>query len=90
MEFPTPAKPSGVNIRPGEVFNKKFLLHGVDGLNREISKLPIAATVYKTKHSQRLSYPPADIIEQVRRYAEKLHVDVQMLNANVNSNARVS
>jgi hypothetical protein len=85
--------PSGANIRHEEVFNKKFLLHGVDGLNREISKLPIAATVYwldhmlpetgsKTKQSQRLSYPPADIIEQVRRYAEKRHVDVQMLKEN--------
>ena len=85
--------PSGVNVRPEEVFNKKFLLHGVDDLNREISKLPIAATIYwldlilpgtgpKAKLSERLSYPPAHIIEQVRRYAEKRHVGVQMLKAN--------
>jgi len=85
--------PSGVNIRPEEVFNKKFLLHGVDGLNHQISKLPIAATIYWLDHilpgtgpvakqSQRLSYPPANIIEQVRRYAEKRHVDVQMLKEN--------
>lgn len=85
--------PSGVNIRSEEVFNKKFLLHGVNGLKREISKLPIAATIYwldhilpgtgpKTKQSERLIYPPGNIIEQVRRYAEKRHVDVQMLKEN--------
>lgn len=84
--------PSGVNIPAEAVFNKKFLLRGVNGLNREISKLPVGATIYwldrilgngpKTKKSESLSYPPANIIEHVRRHAEARHVEVQMSSEN--------
>jgi hypothetical protein len=84
--------PSGVNIPVEAVFNKKFLLRGVNGLNREISKLPDGATIYwldhilgndpKTKKSGSLSYPPANIIEQVRRHAETRHVEVQISAEN--------
>ena len=81
--------PSGVNLRAEDVFNKTVLVHGVNGLNRKISKLPVGATIFwldrvlpetapKTKASERLSYPPAKIIEQVRRYAEARGIEVQM------------
>lgn len=85
--------PSGVSIRAEEVFNKKFLLHGVNGVNRGLSKLPIGATIIwldrilpearsKVAESHCLGYPSADIIEQVRRYAATRHLQVQMLRKN--------
>jgi hypothetical protein len=83
------ASPSGVNIRAEQVLDKKFLLRGVNGLEREMSKLPVGSTVYwldhtipetgpKTKEGERLRYPPANIIEQVRQYAEKCHIKIDM------------
>jgi hypothetical protein len=85
--------PSGVNIRAEEVFDKKALLRGVDGLRGRISKLPVGATIYwldglsqeagpRTKEVERLSYPPADIIDQLRRHAETRHIEIQMLRKN--------
>ena len=85
--------PSGRYIQGEEVFTKRLLLGGVSELNRKISKLPVGATIYwldrilpvtdrKAKESQSLSYPPENVIEQIRRYAEARHVDVQMLRKN--------
>jgi len=82
--------PSGVNIPSEEVFNKKFLLRGMNALSREVSRLPIGATIYwldhivpetdpKTKESESLRYPSASIIEKVRRYSERRRIEVQML-----------
>ena len=86
--------PSGVNVPAEAVFNKKFLLRGVDGLDREILKLPVGATIYwldhilgsgpQAKGSERLMYPPANIVDQVRRSAKTRHLEVQMLRANQN------
>ncbi len=85
--------PSGVNIRAEEVFNKKVRLRGVVELRGRISKLPAGATIYwldglsgeagpKTKEAGILSFPPAGIIEQVRRYAKARHIEIQMLGKN--------
>lgn len=85
--------PSGVYIQAEEVFNKKFLLRGVKGLNREISKLPVGATIYwldrilpetgpKPKTNESLRYPPANIIKQVKQYAETRHIEIQMMSKN--------
>ncbi len=82
--------PSGVNLRAEDVFNKTVLVRGVSALNQRISKLPVGATIFwldrilpetapKTKKSERLTYPPTNIIEQVRRYADTRHVEVQVL-----------
>jgi hypothetical protein len=86
------ASPSGPNISAEQVFDKKFLLSGVKQLNRKISGLPAGSTIFwldhitdtgeKAKEGERLSYPPANLIEQVRQYAEKRHVEVQMLRKN--------
>jgi hypothetical protein len=80
--------PSGVNIPADAVFNKKFLLRGVKALNKEISKLPAGTTIYwldqilgsspKMKETGIISYPPANIIDQVRRTAETFHVELQV------------
>jgi hypothetical protein len=82
------ASPSGPNISAEQVFNKKFLLSGVKELNRKISGLPVGATIFwldrimgtsqEAKESERLSYPPANMIDQVRQYAEKYHIEVKM------------
>jgi len=68
--------PSGVNTPAEAVFNKKFLLTGVDELKRKISELPAGAKIFwmdrivpgknpKPSGSKMLAYPPAKIIEQV-------------------------
>lgn len=82
--------PSGVNIPAEAVFNKKFLLHGIKALNKEMSRLPAGTTIYwldrilgngpKTKKTGRLSYPPANIIDQIRQTAETLHVELVLRN----------
>ena len=82
------ASPSGPNISAEQVFNKKFRLNGVKEVKQRISALPVGATIFwldritdtgqETAASERLSYPPADILEQVRQYAEKHHVEVQL------------
>jgi hypothetical protein len=82
------ASPSGPNISAEQVFNKKFRLNSVKELKQKISALPAGATMVwldrimdtspETKASERLSYPPANIIKQVRQYADKCHVKVQM------------
>jgi hypothetical protein len=86
------ASPSGPNISAEQVFNKKFLLSGVKELRQKISGLPVGTTIFwldritdtslETKPGKRLSYPPANIIEQVRRHADKRHVEVQMSGKN--------
>lgn len=87
------ASPSGPNVSAEQVFNKKFLLTGVKQLKQSISGLPVGATIFwldrvmdtsqKSQPSHRLSYPPANVIEQVRQYADKRHIEVQMLGKNV-------
>jgi hypothetical protein len=85
--------PSGVNIRAEEVFDKKVRVRGVVGLRGRISKLPAGATIFwldglsgeagpKAKEVERLCYPPADIIDQVRRHAETRHIEIQLLGKN--------
>jgi hypothetical protein len=67
--------PSGVNLRAEDIFNKTVLVRGVIALNRRMSILPVGATIFwldrilaetarKPKESEKLTYPPASIIEQ--------------------------
>jgi len=90
LEFLPLASPSGVNLRAEDVFNKTVLVRGVIALKRRMSTLPVGATIFwldrilgetarKPKESEKLTYPPASIIEQVRRYAEARRVEVQVL-----------
>jgi len=83
--------PSGPNISAEQVFNKKFLLNGVKDLKRKISSLPVGATVLwldrimgtdpKTKGSgEGLSFPPSEIIQDIRHYAETRKIKVEMLS----------
>jgi hypothetical protein len=65
-----------------EVFNKKTELRGVDQLKHRISelpagariswvnRLPTTATKPKAKGSEGLRYPPAELMEDVKRFAE--------------------
>jgi hypothetical protein len=71
--------PSGVNIRAETIFNKKVRLIGVAQLKRRISELPtgtriiwmngIASGEAPTAESMKLALPPAQTVEQVKRYA---------------------
>jgi hypothetical protein len=74
-----------------QVFNKRTVLRSVAQLERRISELPAGAKVYwvdripsgkgpRAKGSESLTYPPADIRNQVRKYAEKHHVEVEVLS----------
>lgn len=85
--------PSGVYTPAEAVFSKKFLLRGMNDLKREISKLPTGARIYwfdrilpetaaNAKESQRLSYPPQRVIDEVQRYAETHHVQVEVMRAS--------
>jgi hypothetical protein len=65
-----------------EVFNKKTELRGVDQLKHRISQLPTGASISwvnrlptaaskpKAKGSEGLKYPPTEIMEDVKRFAE--------------------
>ena len=86
------ASPSGPNISPEQVFNKRFLLRGTKELERKISGLPVGATIFwldhitdtsqETEESERLRYPPANIVGKVQQYAEERHVEIQILRKN--------
>jgi hypothetical protein len=73
-----------------EVFNPKTVLHGLTRLKQKLRKLPSGATVFwldripsgtgpKAKGSESLSYPPPELIQEIRNYAEehKVKIDVQ-------------
>lgn len=88
------ASPSGISTTAETVFEKKSFLRGVSGLNREISKLPVGATIYwldhilgnvpQAKRTERLMYPPVNIVEQVRQFAKTRQIDFEILRANQN------
>jgi hypothetical protein len=70
-----------------QVFNKKTELRGVDQLKHRISELPAGASIAwvdrlpsgtgpKAKGSESLKYPPADIMADVRRFAEEHNIKV--------------
>ena len=74
-----------------QVFDKKTTLQGVHQLERRISELPPGAKVFwvdripsgkgpRAKGSESLGYPPVKIRQHVRRFGEKHHVQVEVLN----------
>ena len=78
-----------------QVFDKKTVLRGVAQLKRRISELPAGAKVFwvdripsgngpKAKGSESLSYPRAELREEIRGYAKKHQVEVQVLNRLLN------
>jgi len=85
--FSVLASPSGPNLLAQEVFDKKFLVTGINELKRKISRLPEGSTVYwldrltgtQEKEGDKLGYPPKEIVQDIRRYAEarkiKLEID---------------
>jgi hypothetical protein len=75
-----------------EVFNEKTVLRGVEQLKRRIARLPAGAEIYwfdriplgkgpKAKGSERIGYPPAEVREQIRGYAEKHRIKVLILSS---------
>jgi hypothetical protein len=80
-----------VNVSAEQVFNKRFLLSGVKELKRKISGLPVGATIFwpdrislstgqKSKESEKLSYPPSETIQGIRRHAEAYKIKVEVLS----------
>jgi hypothetical protein len=72
-----------------EVFDAKTTLRGVNQLKQKLSTLPEGARIFwldriptgtgpKAKGSGGLRYPPSDIIEEIRHYAEahKIRIEV--------------
>lgn len=69
-----------------EVFNPKSALHGVNELKRKIAKLPTSEEVIwfdrqtlsgrKVRGSERLMYPPKEIMQDVKHEAESHGVKV--------------
>jgi hypothetical protein len=63
-----------------EVFNKKATLRGLSQLKEKLSSLPEESIIIwydrvtsgpriRTKGSEKLKYPPADVVEEVKRFA---------------------
>jgi hypothetical protein len=80
--------PSGVNTPADVIFDKKFLLSGVDEMKRKISELPAGTKLLWMDHiavrentkapgGPTIAYPPTRIIEQVKRYARKKRIEVE-------------
>jgi hypothetical protein len=74
-----------------QVFSRKSLLPGVEQLERAISAMPAGAHIYwlnriptgtgpRAKASERLTYPPTDIRDKVVRYAQRRHIEVEVLD----------
>jgi hypothetical protein len=69
-----------------EVFNKKSVLHGSNGVKRRISQLSIPSEIVwfdrltlsgvRLKGSEALKYPPKDIVDEITRYADAHGVKV--------------
>jgi len=86
--------PSGVNIPIETIFNKKFRLTGADQLKQKISLLPTNTTILwmngitsgqtPSAESKKLALPPAEMVEQVKRYAGKRGIHVQVPNPSPN------
>jgi hypothetical protein len=87
--FRVMVSPSGVNVSAEGVFDKKFVVKGVSQLKQKISGLPEGATIFwpdrislstgeKARESAKLSYPPAEIIKDIRRYAEAHKIKVEV------------
>ena len=84
--------PSGVNIHVETIFDKKFRITGTDQLERKMSLLPagtkviwmsgITAGQTPTRESSKLALPPLHTVEQVRRFAQKKHIEVEILNTD--------
>jgi hypothetical protein len=82
------ASPGGVNLSAEQVFNKKFLLSGIKELKAKISGLPVGATVYwpnrisgrdqKATESKGFRYPPPEVIEDIRNFAESHKIKIEM------------
>ena len=83
MEFPTSAYDEST---VQEVFNTKSALHSVDELKRNISALPSSADVVwfdrltlsgtRVRGSERLKYPPKEIVDEIKHAAESHGVTV--------------
>jgi hypothetical protein len=75
-----------------EVFDPKFRIDGIDGLKKRISKLPEKTTIFmvsrvpsgtkaKAKGSEKLTLPPADIIQAIIDDAKRHNVTVEVADA---------
>jgi hypothetical protein len=75
-----------------EVFNEKTALKGLGKLKRRISELPEGSTIFwldrvplgskpKAKGSDKLRYPPASVIDKIKRDAAGRHIDVKVLGS---------
>jgi hypothetical protein len=73
-----------------EVFNEKTALKGFEKLKRRIRELPEGSTIFwldrvpsgskpKAKGSDRLKYPPANLIKRIKRDATERHVGLKVL-----------
>ena len=69
-----------------EVFDKKGVLEGVRKLEEKLSEMPAGSKILwrdellfngqKQKGSERLKYPPEDIVQEVKRYSSTHNIEV--------------
>ena len=72
-----------------QVQSKNAQVHGVDQIDRRISKLPPQARIYwldriptgsgpRAKGSEALAFPPPEVREEIRQFAEKRHIKIEV------------
>jgi hypothetical protein len=65
-----------------EVYRRKGALRGLDGLKRKIAELPPGSTialydrVVDGGRFEHLGFPPADILNEIKRYAEPRKIKI--------------
>ncbi len=69
-----------------EVFNKKTLLRNVEQLKQKIAGMPSGSKIIwndellangrKQKGSERLKYPPEEIVQEIKQYAQARNVEL--------------
>jgi len=72
-----------------QVFGRNAQIHGTSQIERQISKLPPGAHIYwidriptgkgpRAKGSEALTFPPPEIREEIRQFAEKHHITIEV------------
>jgi len=85
--------PSGINIPVEAIFDKTSRVAGIKELQRKLSLLPAGTRIIwlsgltsgqiPKKQSRKLALPPWQTVENVKRYARQLRIQVEIVGSTL-------